>query len=88
MEALEDSLKRLMLPSVLREIRSDLTKNSEDNSIQIFAKNLKDLLMQPPIKKSIILGMDPGIRTGTKSAVIDENGKFTDNFVIYQHKKR
>lgn len=85
--AIEDSLKRLMLPSLLREIRTETTKSSESHGIDIFSKNLKNLLMQPPIKRTRVLGMDPGIRTGTKCAVIDENGTYLNYFVIYQTSK-
>lgn len=83
--AIEDSLKRLLLPSLFREIRTSLTENAERHGINIFSKNLKDLLMQPPIKRTRILGMDPGIRTGTKCAIIDENGTYKDNFLFYNH---
>lgn len=84
-KAIEDSLKRLILPSIIREIRTIVTEKSEEHSINIFSKNLKDLLMQPPIKRTRIIGVDPGIRTGTKCAVIDENGTYLDNFVFYNH---
>lgn len=82
--ALEDGLKRLMLPSLLREIKTESAKKAEKHGIEIFARNLNDLLMQPPIKRTRVLGMDPGIRTGTKCAVIDENGKYLSYFVIFQ----
>ncbi len=84
-ETIQDSLKRLILPSILREIRTNTTENAGIHSINIFSKNLKDLLMQPPLKRTRIIGMDPGIRTGTKCAVIDENGKYIDNFIFYNH---
>ncbi|MBC7475345.1 MAG: RNA-binding transcriptional accessory protein, partial [Candidatus Sericytochromatia bacterium] len=84
-EAIEDGIKRLILPSILREIRTNTTENAGIHSINIFSKNLKDLLMQPPLKRTRIIGMDPGIRTGTKCAVIDENGKYIDNFIFYNH---
>jgi uncharacterized protein len=83
--AIEDSLKRLMLPSLLREIKTESTRSAEKHGIEIFSSNLKNLLMQPPIKRTRVLGMDPGIRTGTKCAVIDENGKYLSYFVIFQH---
>lgn len=86
-EAIEDSLKRLIIPSITREIRSNTTEKAEEHSINIFGKNLSDLLMQPPIKRTRIIAMDPGIRTGTKCVVIDENGKYIDSFLIYQHQK-
>ncbi len=83
--AIEDGLKRLLLPSIIREIKSNVTDSSEEHSIGIFAKNLKDLLMQSPIKKTRVIGVDPGIRTGTKCAVIDHNGNYIDNFLFYNH---
>lgn len=86
-KAIDDSLERLLIPSVLREIKSDLTEKSEKHSIMIFSENLKNLLMQTPIKKTRILAIDPGIRTGSKCAVIDENGKYLESFVIYQYQK-
>lgn len=84
-KAIEDSLKRLLIPSLVREVRTTVTESSEEHSIGIFSKNLKDLLMQPPIKRTRIIGVDPGIRTGTKCAVIDENGTYLDNFLFYNH---
>lgn len=84
-KAIEDGLKRLLIPSITREIRTVVTEKSEEHSIGIFSKNLKDLLMQPPIKRTKIIGVDPGIRTGTKCAVIDENGTYIDSFVFYNH---
>jgi uncharacterized protein len=83
-QAVDDGLKRLLLPSVLRELKTEQTKSAEKHGIEIFARNLKNLLMQPPIKRTRVLGMDPGIRTGTKCAVIDENGKYLSYFVIFQ----
>lgn len=83
-EAIEDGLARLLSPAVLREIRSDATEYAESHSIEVFSENLKNLLMQPPLKGSRILGVDPGIRTGTKCAALDETGKFLDYFVINQ----
>jgi uncharacterized protein len=84
-KAIEDGLKRLLIPSITREIRTLVTEKSEEHSISIFSKNLKDLLMQPPIKRTRIIGVDPGIRTGTKCAVIDENGTYIDNFIFYNN---
>lgn len=83
--AIEDGLKRLLLPAVLREIRSDFTDQADNHGIETFAVNLKNLLMQPPIKRSRILGVDPGIRTGTKAAAMDENGKFLEYFTFMNH---
>lgn len=86
-KAIDDSLERLLIPSVLREIKSELTEKSEKHSIMVFSENLKNLLMQSPIKKTRVLAIDPGIRTGSKCAVIDENGKYLESFVIYQYQK-
>jgi len=82
--AIEDGLTRLLSPAVLREIRSDATEYSESHAIDVFSENLKNLLMQPPIKGSRVLSIDPGIRTGSKCAALDETGKFLDYFVINQ----
>lgn len=86
-EALEDGLGRLLSPAVIREIRSDATEYAENHAIEVFSENLKNLLMQPPIKGSRVLGIDPGIRTGTKCACLDETGKFLEYFVINQETK-
>ncbi|MCE1196759.1 helix-hairpin-helix domain-containing protein, partial [bacterium] len=83
-EAIEDGLTRLLSPAVLREIRSEATDYAESHAIEVFSENLKNLLMQPPLRGSRVLGMDPGIRTGTKCAALDETGKFLDYFVINQ----
>lgn len=84
-EAIEDSLKRLILPSVEREIRSELTQKAEEHAIEIFSENLKNLLLQAPLKGKKILGLDPAYRTGCKLAVINEYGSFVDKNVIYPH---
>lgn len=81
--SVEDSLKRLIYPAIEREIRSDLTNVAEDSAIEVFKKNLKPLLMQPPIKGKTVLGYDPGFRTGCKIAVLDETGKVLDISTIY-----
>ena len=83
-EAIEDGLVRLLSPAVLREIRGDQTDEADHHGISIFSENLKNLLMQQPIKGTRILGVDPGIRTGTKCAALDETGKFLGDFVIKQ----
>lgn len=83
-EAIEDSLVRLLSPAVLREIKSDLSDGADDHGIGIFSENLKNLLMQQPIKGTRVLGVDPGIRTGTKCAALDETGKYLGDFLIYQ----
>lgn len=82
----EDSFKRLIFPSIEREIRNDLTKKAEEESVEIFSKNLKQLLLQSPLKNKIVLGIDPAFRTGCKLAVVDEYGNFIYKNVIYPHK--
>lgn len=78
-----DAYQRLIFPSIEREIRSALTENACENSMKVFAINLKQLLMQPPVKGKTVLGLDPGYRTGCKVAVVDETGKVLDTTVIY-----
>ena len=85
-ECIEDSMKRLIYPSIEREIRSDLTKKAEEDSVVIFSENLKQLLMKSPLKNKKVLGIDPAFRTGCKMAVVDEYGNFIDKMVIYPHK--
>ena len=80
---IEDSFKRLIEPSIEREIRSDLTERSEEQAIKVFGKNAKQLLMQPPIKEMTVLGFDPAYRTGCKIAVIDQTGKLLDTTTVY-----
>jgi uncharacterized protein len=84
-ETIEDSYKRLIAPSIEREIRTELTENAEKHAIKVFARNLKNLLLQPPVKDKIIMGIDPGYRTGCKIAVIDETGKYLESGTIYPH---
>lgn len=84
-EAIEDSFKRLILPSIEREIRKELTEKAEDQAIHIFSENLRNLLLQPPLKGKIVLAVDPAYRTGCKLAVIDDTGKVLDISVIYPH---
>ncbi|ARU61337.1 RNA-binding transcriptional accessory protein [Tumebacillus avium] len=81
--ALEDSYKRLIAPSIEREIRAMLTEAAEEQAIKVFAQNLKNLLLQPPIKGKTVLAVDPAYRTGCKVAVIDETGKVLDIAVTY-----
>lgn len=81
--AAEDSYKRLVFPSIEREVRSELTAKAAEDSIKVFASNLRQLLLQPPLKNSVILGLDPGYRTGCKVAVIDSTGKVLDTNVIH-----
>jgi len=82
-EAIEDSYKRLIEPSIEREIRREITQRAEEQAINVFSKNLQNLLLQPPFKNKIVLGVDPAYRTGCKLAVVDETGKLLDINVIY-----
>ena len=82
-EVVEDSYKRLIAPAIEREIRNDLTEKAEDGAIEVFGKNLEQLLMQPPIVGQTVLGWDPAFRTGCKLAVVDPTGKVLDTTVIY-----
>nr|WP_010529419.1 Tex family protein [Lentibacillus jeotgali] len=82
-EAIEDSFKRLIQPAVEREIRSSLTEKAEEQSIEVFSRNLKNLLLQPPLKGKMVLGVDPAYRTGCKLAVVDETGKVHKVDVMY-----
>ena len=82
-QAAEDSYDRLIFPSVSREIRSELTENASTSAIKVFSLNLRQLLMQPPVKNKITIGLDPGYRTGCKVAVVDGTGKVLDTGVIY-----
>ena len=84
-EAIEDSYKRLIEPSIEREIRSELTEEAEIRAIDNFGTNLEKLLLQPPMKDKIVLGLDPAYRTGCKLAVLDDTGKMLDIQVIYPH---
>ncbi|HAT4211370.1 TPA: RNA-binding transcriptional accessory protein [Clostridium perfringens] len=82
-ESIKDSFKRLIYPSIEREIRSELTFKGEEGAIDIFKANLKALLMQAPIKGKVVMGFDPGFRTGCKVAILDETGKFVENTTVY-----
>lgn len=82
-ETIVDSYKRLIEPSIEREIRSSLTEEAQAGAIKVFGKNLEQLLMQPPVKNKVVLGWDPAFRTGCKLAVVDETGKVLDTKVIY-----
>lgn len=84
-EAIEDSYKRLIQPSIEREIRKELTDVAEKQAIHIFSENLRNLLLQPPMKGKIVLGVDPAYRTGCKLAVVDDTGKTLYIDVIYPH---
>ena len=87
-EAIADSYKRLIFPSIEREIRSELTLKAEDDALDNFSKNLENLLMQPPMKEKNVLGFDPAYRTGCKLAVVDSTGKKLDIKVIYPHEPK
>ncbi len=79
----EDAFKRLIYPSLERELRNTLTERAEDASINVFKENLKSLLLQPPLKGYNVMGFDPGLRTGCKVAVLDDTGKYLDNATVY-----
>ena len=82
-ESIEDSYKRLIEPSVDRELRNELSEKAEEKAIKVFGKNAKQLLLQAPIKNITVLGFDPAYRTGCKLAVIDQNGKLLDTATVY-----
>ncbi|MGN1204573.1 MAG: Tex family protein [Lachnospiraceae bacterium] len=82
-DAVEDAYDRLIAPSIEREVRNELTEKAEDGAINVFGKNLKQLLMQPPIAGKVVLGWDPAFRTGCKLAVVDATGKVLDTKVVY-----
>lgn len=82
-EAIEDSYKRLIFPSIEREIRNHLTEIAQERAISVFGKNLKSLLLQSPIKEKVVMGFDPAFRTGCKIAVVDKNGKLLDYTTVY-----
>ena len=82
-KAIQDSYKRLIAPSIEREIRNDLTEKAEEKAIKVFGKNAKQLLMQPPIKDIVVMGFDPAYRTGCKIAVIDKTGKVLATTTVY-----
>ena len=82
-DTIDDAYKRLIAPSIERDIRSSLTEKAEDEAIKVFGKNLTQLLMQPPVAGRVVLGWDPAFRTGCKLAVVDETGKVLDTTVIY-----
>ncbi|CAI2570981.1 Protein YhgF [Apilactobacillus kunkeei] len=85
-DAYEDAYSRFMKPAIEREIRNELTDEADEHAINVFGRNLYNLLMQAPIKGKIVIGFDPAYRTGCKLAAIDDNGKFLDKLVIYPHK--
>ena len=82
-EVVEDCYRRLIAPAIEREIRNDLTEKAEESAMGVFRENLKQLLLQPPIKGKTVLALDPAYRTGCKIAVIDETGKPLETTVVY-----
>lgn len=84
-EAIEDGYKRLIQPSIEREIRNELTEKAEQQAIHIFSENLRNLLLQPPVKGKKVLGVDPAYRTGCKLAIVDDIGKMLEIGVVYPH---
>ena len=84
-EAIQDSAERLLLPSIERDVRRELSEKSDNHAIQVFATNLRALLGQPPLAGQTVLGIDPGFRTGSKVAVVDPTGKLLDTGTIYPH---
>jgi protein Tex len=86
--AIQDAIKRLIYPSLEREIRTELTEKAEDQAIMVFSENLQKLLLQPPLKGRVILGVDPAFRTGCKLSVVDATGQVLDKGVIYPHEKK
>jgi uncharacterized protein len=86
--AIKDSYERLVSPAIERELRNQLTEVADEHAINIFATNLRNLLLQPPTKGHIIMGIDPGLRTGCKVAVIDETGKYLEGDTIYPHEPK
>ncbi|MDD2401416.1 MAG: Tex family protein [Clostridia bacterium] len=84
-EAVADGTHRLLFPSLEREIRKELTEKGEKQAIMVFSKNLRNLLLQPPVRGQVVLGIDPGFRTGSKLAVVDDTGKLLEVGVIFPH---
>lgn len=84
--AVEDAYKRLIFPSIEREIRNHLTELAQERAISVFGENIKNLLLQPPLKGKVVMGFDPGYVNGCKIAVVDANGKFLDEAIVYPHK--
>src|SRR5205823_13498897 len=81
----EDAVNRLILPSLEREIRRELTEEAEAHAVKVFARNLHSLLMQPPLRGKRVLAIDPGFRTGCKIAALDEHGGLLEDAVIFPH---
>src|SRR4029077_11818360 len=84
-EVVKDALDRLMLPGLEREVRRELTERAQDHAVLVFARTLRSLLLQPPLRGKKILAVDPGIRTGCKVAALDETGKLLEDAVVYPH---
>src|SRR5690348_1507290 len=84
-EAMENGYKRLLAPAMEREVRVELTRQAEEHAINIFAANLRNLLLQPPLRGRKVLGVDPGYRTGCKLTVVDETGKYIESDTMYLH---
>ncbi|MFW5996247.1 MAG: Tex family protein [Halanaerobiaceae bacterium] len=84
-EVIKDSYNRLIAPSIAREIRNKLTEKAEDHALEVFGQNLRSILLQPPLKDKVIMGIDPGFRTGCKVCVIDRTGKLLKTLAIYPH---
>jgi len=82
-DAIEDAYKRLLFPSLERELRNELTEMADEHAIETFATNLSNLLMQPPLDNKMVMGIDPAFRTGCKIAVVDETGKYLDGTTVY-----
>jgi uncharacterized protein len=83
--AVEDGYGRLVAPAIERELRGGLTEGSDDHAIHVFATNLRALLLQPPVRGKVVMGIDPGFRTGCKVAIVDGSGKYLQSFTIYPH---
>jgi len=86
--AIRDSAERLLLPAIERDVRREKSENADNHAIQVFANNLRALLSQPPLAQHVIMGIDPGFRTGCKVAVVDATGKLVDTGTIYPHEPK
>ncbi len=86
--ALTDGYQRLIAPAIERDIRNQITEKSDEHAIKVFAENVKNLFLAPPLRENIIMGIDPGYRTGCKVAVIDTTGKYLEGFTIYPHEPK
>lgn len=84
--AIEDAYKRLIFPSIEREVRNHLTELAQERAISVFGENIKNILLQPPLKGKVVMGFDPGYVNGCKIAVVDASGKFLDEAIVYPHK--